>query len=178
MVSLREFFLDDLLKFNCIVMDPYTEVYSLSFFFNILLKFPQLSHTAVSPGGQLIGFILGKIDSNESVESNIENGHICALSVSDNYRRLGLATRLMESFTDTVESHGAWYMDLYARERNKAAIKLYESLGFVKYRWLPNFYRDDNGYDMRKPLKCDVGKQSLKGSWFDRFVLWWVDNMN
>lgn len=74
------------------------------------------------------------------------HGHITSLAVMRNYRRLGLAERLMiQSRTSRilcansveramVEIYGADYVTLHVRKSNKAALHLYrDTLGF-RYR--------------------------------------------
>ncbi|KAH8305482.1 hypothetical protein KR018_010868, partial [Drosophila ironensis] len=162
MTTIRQFHLDDLFRFNHITFDPLVEVYSLCFFVPKLLKHPELALSAVGPHDRLTGFILGcRFDDDEDgagdgKDSVSKHGHISALAVAHEYRRLGLATILMDDLRGKMERSCNWYLDLFVRQRNLHAIRLYESLGYVKYRWLPQFYADDHGYDMRLPLSLDV----------------------
>lgn len=57
-------------------------------------------------------------------------------------------------------------MDLFVREDNKPAIKMYQQLGYSVYRRVLGYYRGStNGaqdaFDMRKALPRDVNKQSI-----------------
>ncbi|KAH8308048.1 hypothetical protein KR059_005428, partial [Drosophila kikkawai] len=164
MTTPRLFHLEDMFKFNHIVLDPLVEVYPLPFFLPKILEHPDLVLTAVAPDDRLVGFILGTriVDSKESFigDGNYQqsacHGHISALAVAHDYRRLGLGTHLMESLRQLLDRYKDPYVDLCVREKNHNAIDLYETLGYVKYRWLPQYYANDHGYDMRLPLASDV----------------------
>ncbi|XP_016946056.3 N-alpha-acetyltransferase 20 [Drosophila suzukii] len=169
MSSPRDFVLEDLFKFNHIVLDPLVEVYSLPFLLPKILEYPELVLATDAPDDRLVGFILGTRieDSTEHIgdgkDLSWSHGHVSALAVAHNYRNLGLATRLLSTLRDMMDRQKDLYMDLFVREKNKNAIRLYESLGYVKYRWLPQFYANDHGYDMRLPLSRDVDRISLEG---------------
>ncbi|KAH8282313.1 hypothetical protein KR054_006837 [Drosophila jambulina] len=170
MTTPRLFQLEDMFKFNHIVLDPLVEVYSLPFVLPKILEHPDLVLAAVSPNDRLMGFILAtrtvgtkKHIIGDGKEQSLSHGHISALAVAHEYRRLGLGTRLMESLRQLLDGYKDQYVDLFVREKNRHAIVLYETLGYVKYRWLPQYYANDHGYDMRLPLASDVKRRSLNG---------------
>ncbi|KAH8274032.1 hypothetical protein KR044_008585 [Drosophila immigrans] len=172
MTALREFALQDLFKFNRIVFDPLTEVYTLSFFLNKILEHPFLSEVATAPDGQIMGFLIGRraVDSGDRVgdgkdlDLNDNHGHVCVLSIDHRYRCLGLGTLLMNRFIAKLDSKRDLFVDLFARSRNIRAIRLYKSMGYVIHRKLPGFYGDDIGYEMRMPLTRDVNRRCLKNT--------------
>ncbi|XP_017105405.2 N-alpha-acetyltransferase 20 [Drosophila bipectinata] len=169
MTTVREFVLDDLFKFNHIAFDPLVEVYSLPFLFPKIIEHPELALSVVAPDNRLMGFVLGCriVDTEETIgdgkDLGSSHGHVSSLAVSNDYRRLGLATLLLENLRDKMNHRNDLFMDLFVRAKNEHAIRLYESLGYVKYRWLPQFYADDHGYDMKLPLSKDVERKSLEG---------------
>ncbi|XP_022220150.1 N-alpha-acetyltransferase 20 [Drosophila obscura] len=164
MTTMREMQLEDLFKFNSLVLDPQTEVYSLKFFLTHLLKWPELSQIAVAPGpeGRPMGYIFGKYFESKLSEWH---GHVCALTVSDAYRRIGVATLLMAHIARALDAKGAVYVDLFLRSSNSAAHALYSSLGYVLRRTVLDYYPDvpmpENAYDMRMPLARDVLRRSV-----------------
>ncbi|KAH8376991.1 hypothetical protein KR093_002587, partial [Drosophila rubida] len=170
MTALREFALQDLFKFNRIVFDPLTEVYTLTFFLNKILEHPFLSEVATAPDGQVMGFLIGsrsvdsadRIGDGKDFDSNNNHGHVCVLSIEHRYRCLGLATLLMNRLSEKLDHKNDLFVDLYARCGNARAIRLYQSMGYVIWRQLPLFYGDDNGYEMRLPLARDVNRRCLK----------------
>lgn len=163
MSCLREMHLDDLFKFNTLVFDPFTEVYDLRFFIRHLAQWPELALAAVTPQGQLAGFILGKCLPATAADDL--HGHVSVLTVESHYRRLGIASLLMNSFAHVMDLRNAWYLDLYLRCSNLAAYQLYSALGYCLRRVLLEYYPGDpgeNAYDMRKPLAKDVQGHSLR----------------
>lgn len=169
MTTPRIFHLEDMFKFNHIVFDPLVEVYSLPFVLPKILEHPDLVLAAVAPDDRLMGFILGTRIVDGEKQSGSSHGHISALAVAHEYRRLGLGTRLMESLRQLLDRYKDSYVDLFVRAKNRHAIGLYETLGYVKYRWLPQFYANDHGYDMRLPLARDVERRSLDGITKNKF---------
>ncbi|XP_030377301.1 N-alpha-acetyltransferase 20 [Scaptodrosophila lebanonensis] len=156
MTSIRQINFDDLFKFNALVFDPLTEVYGLGFFLRHIIQWPELTRIAFAPNGQSMGYIFGKCTG-----PNMErlHGHICALTVSAEYRRLGLASALMALFALELDLKRAWYVDLFVRQSNVNAYKLYSSLGYIQRRLLLDYYpgtTPENAYNMRKALARDV----------------------
>lgn len=58
------------------------------------------------------------------------HGHVTALSVAPQYRRLGLAQTLTGALERGCEEQKAWFLDLFVREGNETAIGLYKGLGY------------------------------------------------
>ena len=69
------------------------------------------------------------------------HGHVTALTVAPEYRRLSLARTLM-NFLEIVsdEVYGGLFVDLYVRCTNSIAIDLYEGLGYSVYRRVREYY--------------------------------------
>ena len=57
------------------------------------------------------------------------HGHITALTVAPNARRLGLARKLTESLEAAAEAQNAWFVDLYVRASNTVAVEMYKKMG-------------------------------------------------
>lgn len=57
------------------------------------------------------------------------HAHITALTVAPAARRLGHATRLSEALEKVGDDENAWFVDLFVRTENEAAIKLYKKMG-------------------------------------------------
>uniref|UniRef100_A0A6P4EAW2 N-alpha-acetyltransferase 20 n=1 Tax=Drosophila rhopaloa TaxID=1041015 RepID=A0A6P4EAW2_DRORH len=152
MTSFREMRFDDLFKINSLVFDAHTEVYSLTFFVKHFLEFPGLTQIAEAPGPvhRGMGYIFGYLDKHNKEP----HGHVASLTVSDEYRRLGLATALMDYFFLISDLKGASFVNLYMRSSNHAAYQLYCSLGYAHCRTMLDYYPDhpepENAYEMRK----------------------------
>lgn len=98
------------------------------------------------------------------------HGHITALTIAPQYRRLGYARLLTRALEKACDQQNAWFVDLFVRESNTSAIKLYESLGYSVFRRVVDYYSDDIGgsmkgedaFDMRIALARDKEKQHIR----------------
>ena len=91
----RRFSCWDLLRFNNVNLDPLTETYNMSFYLQYLAKWPQYCFNLDSPRCRPMGYILGKAESFAS-QRDSWHGHVTAVTVPPEYRRLGSAARLMD----------------------------------------------------------------------------------
>ncbi|KAJ8688385.1 hypothetical protein QAD02_024180 [Eretmocerus hayati] len=160
MSTLRPFTCDDLFRYNNVNLDPLTETYGLSFYMQYLAHWPEYFQLAESPSGEIMGYIMGKA---EGVGDNW-HGHVTALTISPDYRRLGLAATLMKYLEDVSEKKQAYFVDLFVRVSNQVAISMYKRLGYIVYRTVLEYYSgdpDEDAYDMRKALSKDVKKKSV-----------------
>lgn len=73
-----------------------------------------------------------RVVGNVTLSRNRGGYLVSNLAVHPDYRRRGIARRLMEVVMDTVEKRGAPWVALEVRRDNRAAKGLYEKLGFVK----------------------------------------------
>lgn len=160
MTTIRPFTCDDLFKFNNVNLDPLTETYGLPFYMQYLAHWPEYFQVAESPSGEIMGYIMGK------AEGQAENwhGHVTALSVANDYRRLGLAATLMHNLEEISENKHCFFVDLFVRVSNKVAVAMYEKLGYTVYRRVLEYYSgevDEDAFDMRKALSRDKEKKSM-----------------
>uniref|UniRef100_A0A8U8CHC4 N-alpha-acetyltransferase 20 n=1 Tax=Geospiza parvula TaxID=87175 RepID=A0A8U8CHC4_GEOPR len=154
MTTLRAFTCDDLFRFNNINLDPLTETYGIPFYLQYLAHWPEYFIVAEAPGGELMGYIMGKAEG--SVAREEWHGHVTALSVAPEFRRLGLAAKLMELLEEISEKKGGFFVDLFVRVSNQVAVNMYKQLGYSVYRTVLEYYSassgepDEDAYDMRK----------------------------
>ena len=69
------------------------------------------------------------------------HGHVTAITVAPEYRRLGLARKMMnllELVSDDV--YKGFFVDLYVRCTNDLAIKMYEGFGYSVFRRVEKYY--------------------------------------
>ena len=64
------------------------------------------------------------------------HGHVTALTVGNEYRRLKLAAELMTRLEDVSENKKALFVDLFVRKSNQVAVTMYEKLGYVVFRYV------------------------------------------
>jgi N-terminal acetyltransferase B complex catalytic subunit len=107
---------------------------------------------AEAPNKSLMGYFLGKAEG----EGKLWHGHVSAVTVAPEYRRLGLAKTLMDYFEDvSVNTYNAFFVDLFVRASNKLAINMYEKFGYIPYRQVLGYYSGElpeDALDMRKAL--------------------------
>ena len=94
------------------------------------------------------------------------HGHVSAVTVAPSYRRMGLASKLMDELEGISERHhDAYFVDLFVRESNTNAIAMYERLGYVIYRTVLDYYSgEENAFDMRKPLRRETKRAAGDGA--------------
>lgn len=160
MSSTRRFTPFDLFRFNPVNLDKLTETYHFNFYFQYMLKWPEFQQTVSAPDNTLMAYVIGKAEG----EKEDWHGHVSAVTVAPQYRRLGLATKLME-FTESLsqDTHNCYFVDLFVRTSNTVAIAMYRRMGYIIYRTILNYYGgNEDAYDMRKVLSRDVHKLSVK----------------
>ena len=81
--------------------------------------------------------VIGKAEG----EKNQWHGHVTAVTVAPEFRRLGLAKYLMD-YLERVsdQQYHAYFVDLYVRASNAVAIEMYEKLGYKPYRQVVEYY--------------------------------------
>ncbi|CAM1311379.1 NAA20 (predicted) [Pycnogonum litorale] len=160
MTTLRPFTCEDIFRFNHVNLDILTETYGLSFYMQYLAHWPEYFEVAESPSGEIMGYIMAK------AEGPGENwhGHVTALSVAPEFRRLGLAGQLMAGLKAMSEKKRAYFVDLFVRVSNNVAVEMYKQLGYSVYCRVLDYYSGDpdgDAFDMRKALSRDVHKKSV-----------------
>ena len=68
------------------------------------------------------------------------------------FRRKGLGELLLKRYFDKLKADGEKTIFLEVRESNKAAISLYDKLGFVKISKRKKYYGEETAVIMRKEL--------------------------
>ncbi|KAJ1976818.1 N-terminal acetyltransferase A complex catalytic subunit ard1 [Dimargaris verticillata] len=116
------------------------------------ISWPQLSYVAENEKGRIVGYVLAKM---EEEPNGPPHGHITSLSVMRNYRRLGLAEKLMrQSQRAMIDAFDAKYVSLHVRMNNLAAFKLYQNnLKYSVHGIEEGYYADgEDAYSMRLDL--------------------------
>jgi N-terminal acetyltransferase B complex catalytic subunit len=157
MTTTRRFQCEDMFRFNNVNLDRLTETYHPGFYMNCLSEFNDVFYVTETPGGVIMGYVMGKVE--ETQDARPLHGHVTALTVSPEFRRLGLARKLMQMLEDVSEKiYNAFFVDLFVRCSNEVAIGMYKRLGYQVYRRILGYYSSgpaEDGFDMRKPLKDD-----------------------
>ena len=103
-------------------------------------------------------------DTQDSKDVKIPHGHITSISVMRDYRKLGIATKLMRAAQNAMQNvYGAQYVSLHVRVTNRAAITLYRDV--LKYEISSveeQYYADkEDAYDMNLFFTAEA-KRAMK----------------
>lgn len=114
---------------------------------------PSLCASYEDSNGRMMGYVLGKAEGNEK----LWHGHVTCVTVSPEFRRLGLARMLMAYLEDVSQRmYNAYFIDLFVRLSNNLAQVMYTQLGYINYRQVILYYSgEEDAYDMRKALPRD-----------------------
>jgi len=132
----------------------------MKFYLRYMMEWPDLFLVLESPTGSLMSYLIGKVEG----KNEDWHGHVTAITVSPQYRRLGFAKYLMGHLERVSEDRQCYYVDLFVRQSNSLAIKMYEGLGYVAYRKILQYYsgpNQENAFDMRKSLTRDKDKKAM-----------------
>eukprot|EP00792_Barthelona_sp_PAP020_P010307 TRINITY_DN3653_c0_g1_i1.p1 TRINITY_DN3653_c0_g1~~TRINITY_DN3653_c0_g1_i1.p1 ORF type:complete len:174 (+),score=44.44 TRINITY_DN3653_c0_g1_i1:31-552(+) len=157
---IRPFQTEDFFRFNKVNFDPFTETYSLSFYNYYFSRWPDFSWTCLSDSGEIMGYLIGKIEGDDE----LYHGHVSAVTVAPEYRRLGVASKLMKYIENATEKNKGYFVDLFVKTSNVQAIDFYKKLGYVVYRKVLNYYNDtkEDAFDMRKSTCHDSTQERMK----------------
>ena len=133
-VELRRLVLDDLDAIDEIEHRSYPTPWSRSMFASEIAKGTSVCLGAFE-GDQLVGYIVNS--------RYVDAWHVMNVAVDPEYQRRGIATRLLERlFELTADDEGRGYT-LEVRVSNRAAIRLYEQLGFDRHGIRRGYYTDN-----------------------------------
>lgn len=85
------------------------------------------------------------------------HGHVTAITVAPEYRRLGLADGMMNLLEEVSEkAYNGWFVDLYVRMSNSVAIDMYRKFGYSVYRRVRNYYAGHTNEDAYGKIKYNI----------------------
>lgn len=188
---------DDLFRTAQVNADPFTANFSPSFYLYYMVRFPEQGFLKEAPSAAVLaarggrreagaagstaprlpppveGYMIGK---DEGLEASREyHVHVSAVTVSPNYRRGGLAGKLMGRLEAIGDALGCDFCDLFVRASNSAALGFYNRRGYVEYRTIRKYYANEDGYDMRRSLARDADRASEAPPARGRVITHWVD---
>ncbi len=102
-----------------------------------------------------VGFVAlidGYVAAYGGMVTVLDEGQITNIATHPRYRRLGLATQIMNSIDDFSKENNIVYLSLEVREKNEAARSLYRLCGWSEVGVRKAFYRkpSDNAIIMVK----------------------------
>ncbi len=113
----------------------------------LLTDYNTISLVAKS-NNELAGFIILQLEE----QSEVDFGHIITLNVSADFRRMGVAQKMLQECEVLLRSRGISECRLEVRQDNHAAIKLYKQLGYVEVGVLERYYGKKHGLYLKKTL--------------------------
>lgn len=99
----------------------------------------------IDEDGSLIGFVIYSI--------MYDRAEIIDIIIDPLYRNMGYGKKLLSGVIGIINDLKCLNITLEVSEKNKVAIKLYESLGFIKAAVRKNYYDGASGYLMEKDLR-------------------------
>ena len=89
--------------------------------------------------------------------------NLCTVTVSSEYRRLGVAKKLMCELEEiSMTTYNGFFVDLFVRQSNALAISMYNHFGYTTFRRVLGYYgSEEDALDMRKALPRDVKQESV-----------------
>jgi len=117
--------------------EPYS-IYTYRYFIH---NWPKLCFLAMDQSN-CVGAIVCKLDLHKKMA---RRGYIAMLATDENYRRRGIGTHLVMKAIRAMVDDDCDEVVLETEITNKAALRLYENLGFVRDKRLFRYYL--NGVD-------------------------------
>ena len=118
--------------------EPYP-IFTYRYFLDI---FPDICICAYSKEGKFIGCVLGETKTNKKGKTK---AYIAMLAVDKIFRGKGIGKTLIEFFIEQcINVYKVHEIYLETEVSNLAALNLYNNLGFVKTKFLHNYYLNAN----------------------------------
>jgi [ribosomal protein S18]-alanine N-acetyltransferase len=96
----------------------------------------------------IAGFIIAQVE----IENNTLYGHIITINVAPDYRRKGIASKMLKETEELLKQKNISECQLEVREDNSAALKLYQNSGYKKIGRLEKYYGKKHGFYLKKSL--------------------------
>ena len=127
------------------------EDYPFFFYKNILDDYPESFLVAQNKHGKIVAYIMWRVEKAPSINSlkYVYKAHLVSIAVAQDYRRRGIATKLVSNSMKAIKKYKIHEYVLEVRVSNYTAIKLYEKLDYKIESIKKNYYRDgENAYFM------------------------------
>ena len=133
--TLRRLELSDLDGIERIEQASYPTPWSRSMFTSELAKPSSHSLAAVSPAGELVGYLI--------LSRYVDAWHVMNVAVAPDHRRHGIASAMLERLFDVTRDDARRGYTLEVRVSNAAAIQLYERFDFKPCGVRRGYYTDN-----------------------------------
>jgi [ribosomal protein S18]-alanine N-acetyltransferase len=137
----------DLATVHRLEVGSYSDPWPRSIFYLMRGRAPDLFLVA-EVDGEVIGYAIGEVER----DGGRRVGHLMNIAVAEEWRRKGLATRLLDEIEARFKGKYADVSYLEVRASNTPAQRLYAGRGYAIVGRLPGYYHDEDGLAMEKPL--------------------------
>jgi ribosomal-protein-alanine N-acetyltransferase len=145
-IQIRPFERGDLQRVIHINRTCLPENYPGLFFLSIYESFPKTFIVAIDDSlHEIVGYVMGRVErgfSNLKSVKLTKKGHIVSIAVIGKYRRMGVASQLLNEAIEGFREYDATESFLEVRKSNIEAINLYRKMGYEEKKVLPGYYRD------------------------------------
>lgn len=149
-------------QMRALIAKDLSEPYSIYVYRYFLYQWPELCFFAIDTSTEdhaLVAVVICKLERHRGGPMR---GYIAMLATKDAYRGQGLAKTLVSKAIDLMILKDADEIALETEEANLAAMKLYESLGFLRSKKLHRYYLNgSSAYRLLLYLKPGVASIPL-----------------
>lgn len=140
---------DEFKRVSELISTHLSEPYSIYVYWYFLNNWPQYCFI-VKHENHIIGVIISKLEPHRGVRMR---GYIGMLVIDPNYRKKGIASNLVKLTIDKMIKDNADEIMLETEVINNGALRLYESLGFLRTKRLYRYYLNTHdAYRLILPL--------------------------
>ena len=135
--------------------EPYP-IYTYRYFVQKWPHLTELAYLKNDPNKKIIGCIVSKLEDKQKKHEDVikYSGYIAMLAVDPTIRRLGLGRKLVHRNIEAMRKLGADEVVLETEITNEAALKLYDSFGFLRHAHYKSYYLNGNdAYKLKLFLK-------------------------
>lgn len=149
-------------QMRALIAKDLSEPYSIYVYRYFLYQWPELCFFAIDTTTERQDLVAVVICKLEKHRGGPLRGYIAMLATQESYRGRGLAKTLVSKAIDLMIAKDADEIALETEETNVAAMKLYESLGFLRSKKLHRYYLNGNSaYRLLLYLKPGVASIPL-----------------
>ncbi|MBI5847826.1 MAG: ribosomal protein S18-alanine N-acetyltransferase [Nitrospirae bacterium] len=130
-VLIRDLRPEDVPEVLAIERSSFSTPWSEILFMNEIFK-PRSLPKAAAIGDMIVGYICANY--------LLEEGHILNVTVHPDFRKQGIASRLVHSMLDLLWEEGCRAIFLEVRQSNTAALRMYEKAGFGRISTRKAYY--------------------------------------
>lgn len=116
-----------------------TEPYTIAIYLYFLKNWPELAIFAYDDEdpNNIVGVIVGSLRCHQDRKAR---GYVAMLAVQEQWRGQGIAKKLISKQVEVFKAKKADEVVLEAKCSNEAAVRLYESQGFLRTRRMHRYY--------------------------------------